>query len=74
MYEEYHERSKAEYEAAVSEAMRLHELEKEAATAEGRAINPKFHNKVMALKRAREAHKKALEEVIESDDENELEE
>lgn len=43
MYEEFHERSKAEYEAAVSEVMRLHQLEKEAATAEGRSINSKYH-------------------------------
>ena len=51
-----------------------YEAEKVAAEAEEREVNPRFPAKVAALKRAREAHKKAMMEVIESDDEAELEE
>ena len=72
MYDKYNEKVEAEYQQQLDEAQREFEEEKALAVEEERDMDPKFAARITGLKRAKEARRKALEEVIQSDNEEEL--
>lgn len=72
MFAKYNQKVEAEYQQQLDEAQRELDEEKARAVEEERDMDPKFPARITALKRAKEARRRALEEVIQSDNEEDL--
>jgi hypothetical protein len=74
LFEDYRVRTEQEFQQQLEEAFRELDEEKAKAVEEGREMDAKFPARIATLKRTKEQHRRALEEVIQSDNEDELEE